>query len=202
MERLQSLTDLPPSHREVAQQIADHWSRSPQAAAGLVINLCGDEQAGKQAVAASAGAALDLQLHVIRATDVPVAIAEREALARLWEREAVLSSSALLLDYDEPENNRAVLAFLENVQSMLLVASREPLRLRKRQVLRLDVNKPSAAEQYSLWQTALSSLAPQLNGHLETLVAQFSLGIQSIHTTNAQLLNNIPQKNKTLNTIL
>jgi SpoVK/Ycf46/Vps4 family AAA+-type ATPase len=202
VERLQSLTDLPPSHREVAQQIADLWSRSPQAAAGLVINLCGDEQAGKQAVAASACAALDLQLHVIRATDVPVAIAEREALARLWEREAVLSSSALLLDYDEPENNRAVLAFLENVQSLLLVASREPLRLRKRQVLRLDVNKPSAAEQYSLWQTALSALAPQLNGHLETLVAQFSLGMQGIHAASAQLLDGIPREDKALGTVL
>ena len=60
---------------------------------------------------AFACAALGMQLHVLRAADVPLAVAEREALARLWEREAALSSSALLLDYDEPENSRAVLVF-------------------------------------------------------------------------------------------
>lgn len=202
MELLPPPTDLPPSHRELAQRMVDLWSRPIKAPTGFVVNLCGNEPAGKQAVAAFACAALGLQLYIIRASDVPVVIAEREALARLWEREAALSSSALLLDYDEPENNRAVLSFLENVQGMHLVASREPLRLWRRQVVRLDVNKPSAAEQYSLWRAALGPLAPQLNGHLEVLVAQFSLGMQGIHTASAQVLESLPQEDKALDLML
>ena len=191
VELLSPPSELPPSQRELAQRIADFWSRSKESPAGIVINLCGNERTGKQAVAAFACATLGIQLSAIRATHVPLAVAEREALARLWEREAALSNSALLLDYDEPDNNRAVLSFLENVQGVLLVASREPLRLWKHQVIRLDINKPTAEEQQNLWQEALGPLAAQFNGHLETLVAQFSLGLQSIHAATAVALSKI-----------
>jgi hypothetical protein len=143
-----------------------------------------------------------MQLHVLRAADIPLAVAEREALARLWEREAALSDSALLLDYDEPENSRAALAFLENAHGMLLVASREPLRLWKRPVIRLDVNKPSAAEQKSLWQEVLGPMAPRLNGQLGTLVSQFNLGLQGIHAASAQVLRGVPPEEQALGPML
>ena len=202
VELLPPPTDLPPSHRELAQRMADFWSRSKEAQPWPVIQLCGDEHAGKRAVAAFACAALGMQLHVLRAADIPLAVAEREALARLWEREAALSSSALLLDYDEPENSRAALSFLENVHGMLLVASREPLRLWKRPVIRLDVNKPSAAEQHSLWQEVLGPMAPRLNGQLETLVSQFNLGLQGIHAASAQVLRGLPLEEQALGPML
>jgi hypothetical protein len=191
VELLQPPSELPPSHREVAQRVADFASQSKEVSIWPVIHLCGNEHAGKHAVAAFACAVLGIQLHVIRAADVPVAVAEREALARLWEREAALSSSVLLLDYDEPENSRAVISFLENVHGMLFVASREPLRLWKRPVIRLDVNKPSTAEQQSLWQETLGPLAPRLNGQLETLVSQFSLSLQGIHAASIQVLGDL-----------
>jgi hypothetical protein len=153
-----------------------------------IINLCVNEHAEKDAVAAFACAALSINLNVLRASDIPLAVAEREALIRLWEREVALSNSALLLNYDEPDNNRAVLSFIENVHSMLILSSREPLRLLKRQAIRLDVKKPSAAEQHSLWQEALGSIGPQLNGQLEMLVSQFNLNTQGIHAASAQVL--------------
>ena len=202
VERVSPPADLPPSHHELAQRIADLWSRSTKIPAGFVMNLCGSEPAEKRAVAAYACAGLSLQLYAIRATNVPAAVTEREALARLWEREAVLSSSALLLDYDEPDNHRAVLPFLENVQSLLLIASREPLRLSTRPVMRLDVHKPSAAEQHNLWRAALGPLAPQLNGHLEMLVSQFSLGMQGIHAASAHVLEGISRGDHVLGPLL
>jgi hypothetical protein len=129
VELLPPPTDLPPSHRELAQRMVDFWSQSKAVLPWPVIQLCGDEHAGKRAIAAFSCHALSLQLHLLRAADIPPAVAEREALARLWEREAALSSSALLLNYDEPETSRATLSFLENVHGVLLVANREPLRL-------------------------------------------------------------------------
>jgi hypothetical protein len=182
--------------------MADLWSRSKEIPPWPVIQLCGDEHTGKHAVAAFACAILGIQLHVLRAADIPLAVAEREALARLWEREAALSSSALLLDYDEPENSRAALSLLENVHGMLLVASREPLRLWKRPMIRLDVNKPSAAERHSLWKEVLGPIAPRLNGQLETLVSQFNLGLQGIHAASAQLLRSFPLEEKALGPML
>ncbi|MEW6732883.1 MAG: ATP-binding protein [Acidobacteriota bacterium] len=187
IERVIHPTSLPLSHRELAQKVVDCWSRSMEAPGWPVIHLCGDEQVGKQAMAAFACATLGLQLHVLRGADVPVVVTEREALFRLWEREAVLSNSALLLDYDESDNSRAIYSFIENVRGMLLIASREPLRIWKRQVIRLDVNKPSATEQQYLWQEALGSLASQLDGQLEVLVSQFSLGVQGINAASAHL---------------
>jgi ATP-dependent 26S proteasome regulatory subunit len=187
-------TDLPPSHRELAQRIADLLLRFRQSPAMPVINLCGDEHADKRAVAAYACATLGMKLHTIRAADIPVAVPEREGLARLWEREATLSGTSLLLNHDEADNKNAVLSFIENVRGPLFLASREPLSLWKRPAIRLDVNKPSAAEQRSLWQESLGSIAPQLNGQVENLVSQFNLGMQAIHTTSAQVLSDGSQE--------
>ena len=127
IESLPPPADLPPSHCELALRLADFWSRPQETPAAPVIHLCGGEHAAKHAIAAFACAARGIKLHILRAADVPAIAAEREALIRLWEREAVLSSSALFLDCDEPDNNRAVLSFVENVHGMLLVSSREPL---------------------------------------------------------------------------
>jgi ATPase family protein associated with various cellular activities (AAA)/winged helix domain-containing protein len=193
-ERLQGLVeiqpppdDLPRSHRAVAERIAGLWAQSgPEAMP--VIHLGGDGSAGKRAVAAAGCAALGLQLRVLRAADAPANVAEREALTRLWEREAALNHSALLLDFDEAENQRTALPLLDRARGPLLVSSREPLRLCQRRLARMEVNKPSAAEQRHLWQEALKPLAPQLNGGLETLVAQFDLAPEEIRLVSAQAL--------------
>ena len=200
--RLQGLIELvspppvlPPSQGDVAERIAHVWSRSRTAAeAWPLILLAGDERAGTRAVAAHACASLDMQLRVLHAADIPAAAAEREALARLWERESVLSGNALLLEDDgESDNKRAALSFIENVNGPLLVASREPRRrLWTRDVIRLEVRKPSAGEQQRLWQEALGPLSAGLNGELESLTAQFSFGLEAIRAASAQALEELP----------
>jgi hypothetical protein len=192
-----SPTELSPSHRALAERIAQLWSHSkPEVGAWPVIYLGGDERVGKRAVAAGACAALGLQLHVLRAADVPLAVAEREALARLWEREAVLLGSALLLEYDEMENQREEHLWLDYTQGMFLVASRGPLRLWQRQMTRVEVNKPSAAEQHRLWRESLGTLAPQLDGQLEQLVSQFDLGLAEIQAASSQLASSLIGEDK------
>src|SRR5262249_18459269 len=111
-------SELPPSHRELAQRMAGFWSRSKEAPAEFIINGCGDKHAAKRGLAAFTCTALGLQLHAVRATDIPVAVAEREALSRLWERESALGGRALLLDVDTSDISPGVLAFLENVRGM------------------------------------------------------------------------------------
>jgi hypothetical protein len=197
-ERLQGLVeplgvsgDLPPSHHALVHKIAGLWSQMEDGSPVPAIQLCGDEDVGKHAIAAAASATVGLRLHAIRAADVPAGATEREALARLWEREAALSGSALLVDcqeMDDADSQRPALSLLERVRGVLIVTSREPLRTRRRQLIRLDVNKPSAAEQRSLWRNALGPLAHELNGQIEVLTSQFDLGVQEIRAASAGLL--------------
>ncbi|HEY9435179.1 MAG TPA: ATP-binding protein [Blastocatellia bacterium] len=192
-ERLQGVLDLqpapedaPPSHRALAERVAGIWEQS--GSGGLpVIHLGGDDGAGKRAVAALACAELGMQLRTLRAADAPQNAAEREALSRLWEREATLNRSVLLVECDEVEKERAALSFLDHTRGFLFAASREPLRLRRRRVARLEVNKPDAAEQRRLWQASLGPLATHLDGRLEALISQFDLGMEEISDACAAL---------------
>jgi hypothetical protein len=202
-ERLRGLVEplglpgeLPPSHRALVHQIVGLWSRTEGGPAGPAIQLCGEEDAAKHAVAAAASAMLGLRLYAISAANVPAVADEREALARLWEREAVLSGSALLLDcqeLDSVDSLRPALSLLERLQGVLIVTSREPLRARNRPLISLDVNKPSASEQQSLWQDALGPLGPELNGQIETLTTQFNLSMQGIHAASTEVREGVSQ---------
>jgi hypothetical protein len=187
--------ELPPSQRAVAHEISGLWSRTEVGSPGPGIQLRGDDPAGKRAVAAAASAALGLQLYAIHAADVPVAAIEREALARLWEREAILSGSALLLDcHDDANGLRAALSLLERVQGFCIVAGADLPRTRGRTLVRLDVNKPGASEQRALWRDALGPLAHELNGQIEALSRQFDLGTQGIQAASAGMLEGMSRQ--------
>ena len=203
-DRLQGLIELlpvcqtlAPSHSQLAQQIVKLWSTKQQRP---IIQLSGDESDSKGEIATFACKNLSIQLHSIRAIYIPLAIAEREALTRLWEREAFLSSSALLLDCDDLDNTdrmRVIIPFIENIQGLVIVTAREPLRIRKRPVIRLEVNRLSINEQRSLWQDALVPL--NLNGQIDQLVSQFSLSAGMIHTICSQVTNlNYPDSSEEL----
>ncbi|MEJ2670934.1 MAG: ATP-binding protein [Deltaproteobacteria bacterium] len=191
VESLPAPGDLPPSQRRQAQWVTDFWSRTQEVSGWPIIHLGGGEKSGKRAIAAFACAALGLQAYVLNGEDIPLAVLEREALARLWEREAALTRSALLIEYDDQVNSHSLVSFMENLQGMLMVASREPLRLRKRLVVNLEVTRPNKGEQQSLWQEVLGPLASRLDGELERVVAQFNLSAQKICAAGAHLRSSL-----------
>jgi hypothetical protein len=207
-ERLQGMADpvlvpeeIPPSHRALASRIVEIVSKDG-ALAHPVIQLCGGEEAGKRAIASSACADLGLHLHTVNAADIPAAAAEREALARLWEREAFLSGTALLVDCEDldgkdggdgKDRTHAAISFLESAQCMVLVTSRQPFLFKRRPALRLDVDRPRPAEQQALWQRALGPSAQGLDGQLEGLVAQFNLGPREIQAASTEALAGWPE---------
>ena len=174
---------LTASHEELGRQIARLWSQTKDAASWPIINLCGDQRGANEAVAAFACELASVRLNLLRAVDIPTAVAEREALSRLWERDAAFGSGALLVDCDELENHRTLNSFLENVRGMLFVSSREPVRLWRRRIVRFDVRKPNANEQKALWEQSLGS-HENLDGQLDLLVSQFNLDSQTIHTVS------------------
>jgi ATP-dependent 26S proteasome regulatory subunit len=114
----------------------------------------------------------------------------------LWEREAVLSSSALLVDCDEFDTTdaareRAITQLIECINGVLVITSREKRRIRQRSAITFDVNKPTANEQRGIWQNALGSAAPILNGKVNALVSQFNLSTETIRNVCAEALGNL-----------
>jgi hypothetical protein len=186
MEPLAGGGQIPPSHAAAAERISALWSVPSEFPA--LICLCGDDRWGKREVTAVGCAALGLTLRVLRAGDVPATAADRDALARLWEREAVLGGIALLIevdDADSPEAVRSATAFADRIRSPLLIASREALRAASRPVLRIDIDRPAPDEQRALWLEALETEASSLNGQLDGVVAQFRMGAREIRLAGA-----------------
>jgi hypothetical protein len=136
---------------------------------------------------------LGLSLLELHAAALPTAPAELEGLVRLLGREAALSRAALLVDAQELDasdapREAALARCIDAFRGLLVVAVRERRRLGRRTLLPLDVERPTAEEQGALWRAALGSVAPSLNGHIETLTAQFDLSAAGIRSAAAEIL--------------
>ena len=152
-----------------------------------VVILSGDDVDGQSDLAAHIAAQSGLQLQRLDAQDLPVNAAELDAFATLWQREAALLRSALLVQCsDVPALTHAVAKLAERTGGMLFVAGREPMML-KRAALQFTVNKPDAAGQRELWREVLGGSTNDLNGSLDAVAAQFRLSAQRIHTTGHAL---------------
>jgi SpoVK/Ycf46/Vps4 family AAA+-type ATPase len=209
-ERLQCITrphsartELPAAHRAVADRMGALWAAA--AARGErwpAIQIVGEVDAGAADVATLACRQCGLDLRIIRAHEVPGPAADRELLARIWEREATLAGSALLVvteDVDQPDTQRAVAALVERTRVALIIAGREPLRLPGQTLPRFDIHKPDRAEQAALWRRSLAVTAerkgagngsngvgrPALEDCIDRLVNQFNLGPAAIESASA-----------------
>ena len=197
LEPVRTGSSLVSSHQMLAERLVKLWTQAAEGSMLPVAQLCGNEIASKRAIAASACNALELNLYTLSAYALPASPAEFEALIRLWEREAILSGSALLLDCDDSDTSdaareRAIAHLSETVSGIVIVSSRERRQLLQRPVVSLDVRKPTVSEQRSAWKNALGTTAQSLNGKVETLVSQFSLSVAAISSASAEVLGQLP----------
>jgi hypothetical protein len=186
VEAIPPPAELPPSQAAVAARLAELWS--PGGGPRPVPHLGGRDASASRAVAAAAAAASGVGLWSIRTATVPAPASEREILARLWERHALLGRGALLIecaDDDSAEAVRHALALAERLGSPVVLAGREAPQA-KRPLVRLDVALPTAREQHELWLRELGG--PNLNGTLDRLVGQFDLGDEEIRAAKVGAL--------------
>jgi len=184
------------SHRTIAELIVAAWSRAHDRPAIPVIQLCGNESEGKRNIAAAAAALVGLDLHTVSARNIGPVAAEIDMFLRLWRREAVLSSSALLLELDddaaEPLHASAVASLMESIRGALIVSTPTPRRCAYRPVILFDVGRPTRNEQSAIWSEVLGAAAAPVNGAVETLVSQFQLNSSSIRSAASQVLDAMP----------
>jgi SpoVK/Ycf46/Vps4 family AAA+-type ATPase len=150
------------------------------------IELCGNDGAGARAVAAAVAARHGLRLLAVDAADLPPSVAERDALARLCNREARLSGAAILIEVERStaEARRSVAAFADRIDAPLFIAARDPLGGSRRPSWRVDVAKPERGEQRELWKRAVADA----DGVVDRIVEQFDFGARAIEVTAAHAL--------------
>ncbi|MCF2150209.1 AAA family ATPase [Desmonostoc muscorum LEGE 12446] len=198
IEPLQEISDLVPSHQELAERVAAVWSQAYKINSLPIVQLCGVETISKRAVAARICQLQGLNLWVMPAQVIPQAPSELDNLIRLWTRETILSRCALLLDCNELDSNdtvrlNAIAHFIERANGFLIITSRERMRLPQRLVVSFDVHQPTIKEQGVVWQDALTAIAPQMNGQVKTLIDQFNLSAATIRAACAEAAGQLAQ---------
>ncbi|MEH2195703.1 MAG: ATP-binding protein [Nostoc sp.] len=198
IEPLQEVSDLVPSHQDLAERIAAVWSQAYKVNSLPIVQLCGSETISKRSIAAIICQLQGLNLWVMPAQMIPLAPSELDNLIRLWTRETILSKCALLIDCNELDTNdparlNAIARFIERTKGFLIVTSRERIGLGQRLVVNFDVHQPTSTEQGTVWQDALGSIAPQMNGQVKTLVDQFNLSAATIRAACAEAAGQLAQ---------
>jgi AAA+ superfamily predicted ATPase len=178
-------TAMAETHRTVTANVG-HAMEMATAGNAPLLWLTGDDPLGQADVAAEVAAALGLGLHILQAQDVPASHAEIEALATLWEREAMLLGSTLLVSCGKDPLPATAVRFIEQLRGLVFVSASQPQPL-ERSTLRFTVDKPNPAEQKRLWQQALGAGGTRLNGALDGIAGQFKLSARTIQAEGAHL---------------
>ncbi|MGW3231686.1 ATP-binding protein [Kitasatospora sp. NPDC001095] len=171
--------ELPDPHERCAAELAHGWT-----AAGLSgpphTELTGADRRTRWEIAAAAAHRAGLGLYAAHREDLPTEPAEREQLARLWQREAILIPAALLVEGGEPGGERrpapnGTEAFLASLGVPLVVSGDEPPPAGVSDRARLTVPALGPEEQLAIWGAALDGAPGVTEGELRALAAQFSL---------------------------
>lgn len=170
VHRLARPTECPPRHRRVLEALFD---------AGRV-HLQSARTGEGVAWAAELASLRDRQAWVLSPHDVPTDVAERDALLRLWNREARLGEVALVIDLDDHTDGgqlRATLDLLERSEGLVIAVSVDPLPGARPSWTRATLPSLGFEERRALWEGGLQGGEPQL---LDDLAARFELDATQI----------------------
>lgn len=191
IEPVQKQGSLVPSHEQMVDQVVGTWSFED--AEWPVIQLCGEDAAGKIRVAFAACERMGKSLYSLFAGMLPVNPQDLHQLMQVWIREAALSQGVLLVDCDTSGSEMAgregsLLHLIEHLHTPLMLVSRFRRPARQRSMVTFEINTPTSQEQRILWQRSLGQVAEKLNGHIDVLVSQFNLSTPTIEGTCARVL--------------
>jgi hypothetical protein len=127
-----------------------------------------------------AALAIDAKALRLRAGDLPAAAAERFALARLLERETLLSRAVTVLDAGADADGARIAAFAGSLAAPLVVCASDPLPALAGEGSAFELAPATRDERLGLWRDTLGAAAVSLDGALEAVCAQFDLTASAI----------------------
>ncbi len=209
VEPVTTVSELVSSQQVLADRVVAILSPSALSQRLPIIQLCGIEADSKRAIAATACQRLGLNLCVMSAQSIPIIPTELEHFRRLWTRETMLGGHGLIIDCEDLEPGdgarmNAIGYLIDRLGGMLMISSREGLRVQQRAAVRFDVQKPNSIEQNQVWEDTLATIIPHLKYEaVNTLVNQFNLNAATIRAACAEAAGYIQQQSDSnINTIL
>ena len=186
--------ELPPSYDLAASRVAAGWTTGARPDAPLLVEVVGGDLRSRADIAAAAAARSGLGLYSMSAEDIPTDPAERDRLARLWQREAILLPAALLVEVGELDRDQhaATDAFLAGAAVPVVVSSADPRRTDRPHGERVAVPRLDDEEQLGLWAGAFEDVADIGEGELRSLVAQFQLPPHVVRAAAAAVRRDLP----------
>ncbi|MBT2367455.1 ATP-binding protein [Streptomyces sp. ISL-10] len=189
LRRTAAPDSLPASYDLAAERVAAGWAGAP-----LRVELVGGDMRSRADIAAAAARRRGLGLYEMAAEDIPTGAAERDRLARLWQREAVLLPAALLVEVGDMDRDQAAAAdaFIESAAVPLVVAGPEPRRTARARGERVIVPPLEADEQLGVWADAFAAVPEVSQDDLRHLSAQFSLPPHLVRSAGAAVARDLP----------
>ncbi|MFF3290334.1 ATP-binding protein [Streptomyces sp. NPDC003023] len=184
---------LPASYDLAASRVAAGWAGAAPGAP-LRVELVGGDPRSRADIAAAAARRSGLGMYEMSAADIPTGPAERDLLARLWQREAILLPAALLVDFGDMDREQAAAAevFIESAAVPLVVSSLEPRATDRPRGERVQVPPLDADEQLGVWTDAFAAVPEVPEAALRDLVAQFSLPPHLVRSAGAAVARDLP----------
>ncbi len=178
------VTTMANAHQQVSAiilaSLEDRASQPP------VVMITGDDRDGQGDVAVHVATELGLHLYALSAENIPSGPAEVEALAILWQREAVLLTATLVVECGDRDVPKHMSSFIDRLGGLVFITGQEAPSV-TRPCLRAAVNKPEADDQRALWEQVLGPAAARLNGTLNGIASQFRLSASTISRTGHEL---------------
>ena len=184
-ERLESfLHPVPPSresisvaHRESAERAAAYWTGSTRP-----ILLSARRRSDRRGVSQEICRLLGRPCFAMRAADVPPNAADREQVARLWNREALLSGAVLCMEASavDAQDLDRLTAFLDRIHAPVAVEIRDGSAAEQIEGFRIHVPALAAHDRKAIWIESLGADALHLNGSLDRIAEYFDLDGPSI----------------------
>ena len=179
--------DLPPSQRSAVDNIVRGIELASKNRAASFIELLGADSASKRMVAQCAANELGLHLYRLSPQALPVATADLENFARLWQRESALLPIGIYIDAHDLDKNdthaNAVKQWLSRCSGVIFLETREPWPHLKAPAVTQEIRKPTPVEQRDAWREALTATVGD-SGAIEQskrLAGQFNFNLSTIH---------------------
>ncbi|MFJ9030081.1 ATP-binding protein [Streptomyces sp. NPDC102274] len=192
LRRTTAPDSLPASYERAAARVASGLAGAGPYAP-LRVELVGGDLRSRADIAAAGARRSGLGLYALAADDLPTDPAERDRLARLWQREAILLPAALLVEIGEPdrEQTAATEAFVESAGVPLVVSSLDPRQTARPRGERVTVPTLDAEERLGVWTDAFQDVPAVSEHDLRALVEQFSLPPHLIRSAGAAVVREL-----------
>ncbi len=177
---LQTSDILPKSHSDLVSEIFKKISNKDIDPPTFVIQLYGEDNSGKRQIANSVSSKLKFKSHWVNLLSIPSNRYELENFIRIWEREAILSQSSLVIEVDDNNLFPIAKSLINRINTLIFISCAEPLPDLNIPNLPFKVSYPTTLEQKWVWNQSLKNNAISLNGEIDNITSQFQLSTQDI----------------------